>query len=104
MRLSRLKVIGSFFLAGALSVPAWAARTAQPGSLNYVEGHAAIGDQPLDAQSIGSTALQPGQSLTTSTVKAEILLTPGVFLSLDDASYFQNVPSSLTNIQVTLDQ
>src|SRR5260370_25914020 len=104
MSLPRLKVVGSYFLAGALSVPAWAARTAQPGSLNSVEGQAAIGDQPLDAQSIGSTVLQPGQSLTTSSGKAEILLTPGVFLRLDDASSVQMVASGLTNTEVTLDQ
>jgi hypothetical protein len=104
MKLSRLKMIGGFFLAGVLSVPAWAAKTAQPGSLNYVEGHVAIGDQPVDAQAIGATMLQPGQSLTTNNGKAEILLTPGVFLRLDDTSAVQMVAAGLTDTEVTLQQ
>jgi FecR protein len=104
MKLSRVKMIGGFFLAGVLSVPAWAAKTAQPGSLNYVEGQVAIGDQTVDAQAIGSIMLQPGQSLTTNNGKAEILLTPGVFLRLDDTSSVQMVAAGLTNTEVTLEQ
>ena len=49
-----------------------------PGTLNYVEGQASIGDQTLNSQAVGSAELQNGQVLETGDGKAEILLTPGV--------------------------
>ncbi len=107
MRLSRMKMtmmtIGSFFLAGVLTAPAWAAGSAVPGTVNYVEGQVAIGDQTLDAHSVGAT-LQPGQSMTTNAGKAEILLTPGVFLRVDDQSTVQMVSEGLTNTEVIVEQ
>jgi hypothetical protein len=104
MKLSALKLIASFFLAALLSAPAWAANQALPGTLNYVEGQAAIGDQTLDAKSIGSVELQTGETLTTQTGKAEVLLTPGVFFRLGDNSAATMVSPSLTNTEVVLNQ
>ena len=102
MKLSRLKMVGSFFLAGVLSLPAWAARTAQPGSLNYTEGQVVMGNQPVNSSSIGSAVLRPGETLKTDNGKAEILLTPGVFLRLDDASLIRMVAGGLTHTEVAL--
>lgn len=102
MRLSRLKWIGSFFLAAILSAPAWAATPALPGTLNYVEGQAAIGNQALSATSVGSANLQAGQTLTTQAGKAEILLTPGVFFRIGDNSAATMVSPTLTNTEVAL--
>jgi hypothetical protein len=45
-----------------------------------------IGNQILNAKSVGSVDLEPGQSLSTETGKAEVLLIPGVFLRLGDDS------------------
>lgn len=104
MKLSWTKTIGSFFLAGVLTAPAWAAGSAVPGTVNYVEGQVTIGSEPVDAQSIGSTILQPGQSLITDNGKAEILLTPGVFLRLDNASSARMLSAGLTNTQVALEK
>jgi hypothetical protein len=103
MKLSWMKVIGSSFLAGVLTASAWAAANAVPGTVNYVEGQVAIGEQTLDAHSVG-TGLQPGQSITTETGKAEILLTPGVFLRVDDQSSVRVVASSLTDTEVAVEQ
>ena len=104
MRLSWLKAIGAFVLAAMLSVPAWAANAALPGTLNYVEGQASAGDQPLNAQSIGSLSLQPGEKLATENGKAEVLLTPGVFLRVGQNSSAQLVSSSLTNTEAQIDK
>jgi len=104
MRLSGLKLIASFFLAAILSAPAWAATPALPGTLNYVEGQAAIGNQALTAKSVGSVDVQTGQTLTTETGKAEMLLTPGVFFRLGDNSAATLVSPSLTNTEVALNQ
>ncbi len=104
MRLPRIGAISSFFLAAILVAPAWAidtsAKSALPGTLNYVEGKASMGDQTLDSKSIGSAELQPGQLLTTQDGKAEILLTPGVFLRVGTNSAVKMVSPSITNTEV----
>jgi hypothetical protein len=101
------------FLAVILSAPAFAApsypansgaHSALPGTLNYVEGQANIGSDTLDANSVGSANLANGQSLETGNGKAEILLTPGVFLRVDGNSAVQMISSSITNTEVRLDQ
>ena len=102
MRLSRLNWIGSFFLAAILSAPAWAATPALPGTVNYVEGQAAIGSEVLSAQSVGSADLQAGQTLTTQAGKAEVLLTPGVFFRIGDNSEATMVSPNLTNTEMAL--
>ncbi|MGB8887697.1 MAG: FecR domain-containing protein [Candidatus Korobacteraceae bacterium] len=102
MRLSRLKWIAGFFLAAILSAPAWAATPALPGTVNYVEGQAAIGSEALNAKSVGSANLEAGQTLTTQAGKAEILLTPGVFFRLGDNSAATMVSPTLTNTEVGL--
>jgi len=102
MRLPRLKTLSGFLLATVLTASAWGANAALPGTLNYIEGQATIGDQSLDAKSIGSVELQPGQSLSTGNGKAEILLMPGVFLRVGDNSTVQMVSSNLTNTEADL--
>src|ERR1700721_1092803 len=104
MRLSRLNLIGSFFLAAILSAPAWGATPALPGTLNYVEGQAAVGTDALSAKSVGSVDLQAGQTISTQTGKAEVLLTPGVFFRLGDDSAATLVSPSLTNTEVALNK
>ena len=108
MRLPGLKAVAGIFLAAMLSVPALAAETnpksAVPGTLNYVEGQASIGNQNLDSKSIGSAELQADQSLTTEKGKAEILLTPGVFLRVGNDSSVNMISSSLTDTKVGVDR
>src|SRR5579872_828206 len=110
MRLARWKTVaGSCFLAALLSLPAWGTdtdtrHTAMPGTLNYVEGQASMDDQNLDGKSVGKADLQDGQVLETGNGKAEILLTPGVYLRLGSNSSVKMVSTNLTNTQVSLDQ
>lgn len=87
-----------------LSIPVWGASAARPGTLNYVEGQAAVGSRVLGAKSVGSVELAPGQSLTTRQGKAEILLTPGVLLRVGDSSAVTMVSPGLTNTEVRLDR
>ena len=109
MKLARWKTaVGTTFLAMVLSVPAWSAypdkRSAMPGTLNYVEGQASIGNQVLDSKAVGDTELQAGQTLSTQNGKAEILLTPGVYLRLGSNSSVSMVSPSLTNTELALNQ
>jgi hypothetical protein len=107
MRLAGWK-LAAVLLAAVLSVPAWgdtdSRHTAAPGTLNYVEGQASMGDQNLDAKSVGNADLQNGQELHTGNGKAEVLLTPGVYLRLGNNSSVTMVSTNLTNTQVALNQ
>jgi hypothetical protein len=103
---------GAMFPAGLLvaamvAAPGARADTVQrplvPGVVNYVEGQAEIGNQALDAESMGTAQLHRGESLTTDQGRAEVLLTPGVFLRLDDNSAAEMVSPSLSRTQVALD-
>ena len=87
---------------GICSAPAFGADTPQPGALNYVEGSAFLEGQQLSTKSVGDTQLNPGEVLTTKTGKVEILLTPGVFLRLDDHSAVKMISPGLTLTQVEL--
>lgn len=110
MKLARWTTLAAaWFLAAFLSVPAWGAyadnrRTAAPGTLNYVEGQASMGDRALDSKAVGSAELQAGQILATGNGKAEVLLTPGVYLRLGSNSSVKMISGSLTNTQVALNQ
>jgi hypothetical protein len=75
-----------------------------PGTLNYVEGQASIGTETLNSKSIGTAQLETNQSLTTQNGKAEILLTPGVFLRVGHDSSVKMISPSLTNTDIGLEQ
>jgi len=102
------KSIQSLVLAGLLvAIPIAAApridtrAPAQPGTINYIEGQANLDGQPLNQNSVG-TAMQPGQTLTTLNGRAEVLLTPGIFLRLNNGAGVRMDSSGLADIAVTL--
>ncbi len=102
MKRSRIVAVGGFFLAALLSSPLWGSVPPQPGTINYIEGHAAIGAHSLTDKSVGAARLAAGQSLSTESGRAEILLTPGIFLRLDSHSTVQMVSPGLADTIATL--
>src|SRR5579864_6968043 len=80
------------------------AHPAQPGTVNYIEGTAYLNGQPLSSRDVGNAQLEQGQELTTAAAKAEILLTPGVFLRVDANSIVKMVKPDLTLTQVELEK
>jgi len=76
----------------------------QPGTINYVEGQAAIGSQTLAESAVGSARLRPGQTLITANGRVEVLLTPGVFLRIDHDSSVRMVSAGLADTVVALDK
>jgi len=103
--------LGGLFPAALLPVlvsptlvcsPAWGSIPPQPGVVNYVEGQAAIGNQTLSPNSVGSVKLSAGESLMTQNGKAELLLTPGVFLRIAGNSQIQMVSPDIANTVLTL--
>ena len=108
MRAKTITKVAGVFLAALLSAQAWGADTRQPntiatpGTVNYVEGQVSIGQEVLTSDSIGTAKLEPNQFLFTGKGKAEVLLTPGVFLRLGDDSSVQMVSPDLLNTRVAL--
>jgi hypothetical protein len=108
MRLPWINAIAGFLFSAALAAPAWSTApspsTAVPGTLNYVEGQVSMAGQTVGSKAIGSAELQAGQLLTTGTGKAEVLLTPGVFLRVGNNSSVKLISSSITNTMVEVDR
>ncbi|MFY9912375.1 MAG: hypothetical protein WAK56_21210 [Candidatus Sulfotelmatobacter sp.] len=112
MKLFQAQGLVALFLAALLSAPAWAtaattnagSNSAVPGTINYVEGQANIGNETLDQKSVGKTTLEDGQTLDVDHGKVEILLTPGVFLRVGDNSSVTILSNGLANTEVRLDR
>jgi hypothetical protein len=73
-----------------------------PGTVNYVEGQVALNGQNLSAKSPGSALLETNEVLDTGQGKAELLLTPGVFLRMGDNSEVRMVSPGLADTRVEL--
>lgn len=108
MRFTKLLIGSALLLAGSFpargSVQAENSRPAQPGAINYVEGQASIGTEMLSPRSVGSVVLVAGQTLNTQAGKVEVLLSPGVFLRVDDNSSVKILNAGLANTAVELDK
>jgi hypothetical protein len=78
------------------------ANPAGPGTLNYVEGQVSINGQVVNWLSVGSSQLKEGQVVETANGKAEVLLTPGVFLRLGDNSAVKMISPNIANTEVEL--
>src|SRR5690242_12177714 len=85
----------------ALSVAAYGA-VARPGTINYTEGKVTVDGRAVNARQLGSAEVASGSVLSTANGKAEMLLTPGVFLRLNDNSAVRMVSPSLTDTRVAM--
>jgi uncharacterized protein YaiE (UPF0345 family) len=70
--------------------------------VNYLEGQASMGGQALNQNSVGSAIVPLGQTLATQAGKAEMLLTPGALLRVNDNSAVRMDSSNVGNIEVTV--
>lgn len=78
--------------------------SAKPGVVNYIEGNAFVNGRPISAAKLRSTFLNANDTLSTDIGKAEVLLTPGVFLRIGENSRIRMVSPSLTDTQVQLER
>ena len=92
------RVGGTLLLAGVAVFAQ--GRMAQPGAVNYTEGQVLLDGQALQASQ--SAQVQPGQTLETRNGKAEMLLTPGVFLRLNNNSQAKLDSNSITDTRIDL--
>ena len=96
---SILKTVVLMGLA-VIALPAFSADPARPGTVNYFEGAAFLDGRQLNVQEVGNLTVEAGQELSTAQGKAEMLLTPGIFLRLDDNSTVRMISPDLTMTQV----
>ena len=80
------------------------ARQAVPGTVNYIEGAVYLNGSQLNPKDLGNVTVEPGQEISTEKGRAEVLLTPGVFLRLDENSTAKMVSPDLTLTQVQLEK
>jgi hypothetical protein len=96
------KILTGFFVAAMYALPQAYTISAKPGAVNYIEGSVLLNGQPLDGKKLRTAFLNPNETLATEAGKAEILLTPGVFLRLSDQSEIRMISPSLIDTQVEL--
>jgi len=96
-------LLAAGLLCASSCAPAVAAEPAHPGTVNYIEGAVRLDGSPLNQKNVGSTALKAGDELSTATGKAEVLLTPGIYLRVDDQSEVKMVSPDLARTQVELE-
>lgn len=74
--------------------------SAHSGVVHYFEGAVQVDGQPLQQKFGKFVSLKPGSDLRTDNGRAEILLTPGVFLRVDQNSSIKMVATRLTDTRV----
>jgi hypothetical protein len=99
---SKLPLGGMLAAAGLICAPLVAGSLGVPGSINYVEGQVSLDGQSLTPRTIGSAQIEPGHVLETKLGKAEVLLTPGVFLRIGQNSAVRMVSPALSDTRVEL--
>ena len=100
---------GNFMLHRALCVAAVAVAlngqtvvSTRSGVVHYFEGAVFLDDQPLSPQLGKFSSLAAGDQLRTGAGRAEILLTPGVFLRMDQNSSIRMISTSFDDTRVEL--
>jgi hypothetical protein len=93
-----------FGLLLTLAAGALMARTgpsvAVPGTVNYIEGSVSVDGAALSASEAGQTALQQNQTLSTGNGKAEVLMSPGIFVRVGSNSEIRMISPTLIDPRI----
>jgi hypothetical protein len=95
--------LGSVLLCAALATswaPAQSIISAHSGAVHYVEGDVAIDGTGIEPKFGEFPGLKDGQVLTTEEGRAEVLLTPGVFLRMAENSSVRMLSNALTDTRL----
>jgi len=88
----------------ALAMPVFAAAPARPGTLNFLEGKVLVDGRELSSKSVGAADVPAGSVLRTESGKAEVLLTPGVFLRVGSNSEIRMISSGLMDTRIAVNR
>jgi hypothetical protein len=89
-------------LALALSANAQSVVSTHSGVIYFFEGAVYLSDQPLESHLGKFPCVSQGAELRTAEGRAEVLLTPGVFLRMGERSAIRMIADNLTDTQVEL--
>jgi len=76
--------------------------SAHSGVIHYFEGSVYLGDQPLESHLGKFSSVPQGGELRTEKGRAEVLLTPGVFLRMGESTKIRMVSNQLSDTRVEL--
>jgi hypothetical protein len=96
----RLVLCGFAVAAGSVAALAQSVISARSGLIHYVEGQVYLGDQPVETKFGSFPEVKENQKLRTEDGRAEVLLTPGVFLRLGENSSFRMVTNRLIDTRL----
>jgi hypothetical protein len=97
---SRCSVLLSVLACLSPSASAQTIVSAQSGVVNFFEGSVSIDGQVLERKFGRFNELKPGSELRTNLGRAEILLTPGVLLRIDENSAVRMISNKLTDTRL----
>lgn len=84
-------------LLGAVSAWGQSAISAHSGMIHYIEGQVSLDGKPVEVKFAEFPQVQNEQTLATEEGRAEVLLTPGVFLRLSENSSFRMQSNRLSD-------
>jgi hypothetical protein len=100
--------VRTLFILGVIAVvipstsPAQSVVSTRSGVINFFEGTAYLDDRPLESHAGHLVMMSLGAELRTTEGRAEVLLTPGVFIRLDHGSSVRMLANKLADTQVEL--
>ena len=92
----------TLILAGWAPASAQSVISTHSGIVHFFEGSVFIGDQPMEQKFGRFPDLAEGVELRTEQGRAEVLLTPGAFLRINDNSAIRMISSQLSDTRVEL--
>jgi hypothetical protein len=96
------KVLTGILLTATCALPQAYTISAKPGVINYIEGNVFLNGKPVSAGSVKTAFVNASDIISTDIGKAEVLLTPGVFLRLGNNTQVRMVAPSLTDTQLEI--
>jgi hypothetical protein len=104
MPYDRACAFSAFAAVVALALPANAQSviSTRSGVIHFFDGAVYLGDQPLESHLGKFPSVPQGAELRTAEGRAEVLLTPGVFLRLGERSAIRMVANDLADTRVEL--
>ncbi len=93
-------VLSGLLISVMCAMPQGYTVSAKPGAVNYIEGSASLNNNPISAKNLKATFLGVNDTLSTTHGKAEVLLTPGLFLRVGNNAEIRMISPSLTDTKV----
>jgi len=96
----RLALCGLALAAGSVAALAQSVISARSGLIHYVEGQVYLDRQPVDSKFGNFPEVKENSQLRTEEGRAEVLLTPGVFLRLGENTSFRMITNRLIDTRL----